>query len=108
MVQDLCRRTSPGQAYNEGLEGSFLLKNGHLRRLSDTFHRVLLEEFLRAVRAPSCFRRSSRNLNSAGSFTDPLWTYPPMMRRAVSSSSMSSRMKISICFAQRGTLSATA
>jgi len=31
-----------------------------------------------------------------------------MMRRAVSSSFMSSRMKTSICFAQRGTLSATA
>src|SRR3989449_11014246 len=50
-------------------------------------------EVFPALRASSCFRRSSRNLNSAGSLMVPLWRYPPMMRRAGSSSFMSSRMK---------------
>src|SRR5712691_8553405 len=36
--QDMCPRTSPGRASHGGLERPFLLNNGHLRRLSDTFH----------------------------------------------------------------------
>src|SRR6266705_1793182 len=37
-LQDTCPRTSLGQARKAGLEWPFVLNNGHLRRLSDTFH----------------------------------------------------------------------
>src|SRR6266853_3796486 len=36
--QDTCPRTSLGQAPKGGLDWLFVLNNGHLRRLSDTFH----------------------------------------------------------------------
>ena len=37
-LQDTCPRTSLGRAPHDGLERLFVLNNGHLRRLSDTFH----------------------------------------------------------------------
>ena len=39
----------------------------------------------------------------SGSVTVPLWSRPPSMILAASNSFMSSRMKISICFAHSGT-----
>src|SRR5438309_2237719 len=71
------------------------------RRSFDTFYLFVP----RAIRASSSSSRCLRNRASAGSRMAPFASSPPIMIFAASSSLMSSRMKISICLAHRGTSS---
>src|SRR5881296_592937 len=103
----MCPRVCPRSPPYTGGTQLFLLNNGHLRRLSDTFHWFFSRRAASRSRL-QLFQPLIQESQFGRVLDGPALEVPPDDQAGGSSSSMSSRMKISICFAQRGTLSATA